>query len=390
MGPIGRAADHPDPPWLWPRAAYLHVPFCAHHCGYCDFAVTAGQDHLIESYVAAVGEELAGLGEPTPVDTIFLCGGTPTYLPPVVLDRFLTAVNHWLPLRAGGEFSVESTPESITAEGVAVLAGHGVNRVSLGVQSFHANLLPRLDRRHGPEHVGPALDRIRQWIDNVSLDLIFGVPGQTFGEWEADLDAALAFAPDHISTYGLTYEKGTPLWKQRQRGEVVQLGERDELAMYEAAADRLGAAGFEQYEVSNFARPGRRCRHNETYWANEAYFGFGTGAARYVMRKRELNVRNTADYIRRVLAGESPTFQSEELTPEERARETIAVQLRRSDGVDRERFREQTGFDFDALAGERLAWYVGEGFLTDDGAVVRMTRRGRCVADSLAVKLGWN
>jgi oxygen-independent coproporphyrinogen III oxidase len=390
MGPTGRAADRLNlPPWLWPRAAYLHVPFCAHHCGYCDFAVTAGQDHLIEGYVVAVGEELAGLGDPVPVDTLFLGGGTPTYLPPPILDRVLTAVNHWLPLRAGGEFSVESTPESITDEGVAVLAWHGVNRVSLGVQSFHANLLPRLDRRHGPEHVGPALDRIRQRIDNVSLDLIFGVPGQTLAEWEADLDAALALRPDHVSTYGLTYEKGTPLWKQRERGVVVPVAEGDELAMYEAAADRLGAAGFEQYEVSNFARPGRRCRHNETYWANEAYFGFGTGAARYVMRKRELNVRSTADYIRRVLAGESPTFQSEELTPEERARETIAVQLRRSDGVRRTAFREQTGFDFDALVGERLAWYVAEGLLADDRTAVRLTRRGRCVADGLVVKLVW-
>jgi oxygen-independent coproporphyrinogen-3 oxidase len=387
---MGRAGDRFElPPWLWPRAAYLHVPFCAHHCGYCDFAVTAGQDHLIESYVAAVGEELAGLGDPAPVDTIFLGGGTPTYLPPPVLDRFLTAVNHWLPLRTGGEFSVESTPESITAEGVAVLAGHGVNRVSLGVQSFHANLLPRLDRRHRPEHVGPALDRIRRRVDNVSLDLIFGVPGQTLAEWEADLDAALAFGPDHVSTYGLTYEKGTPLWKQRERGLVVPVAEGDELAMYEAAADRLGAAGFEQYEVSNFARPGRRCRHNETYWANEAYLGFGTGAARYVMGKRELNVRNTADYIRRVLAGESPTFQSEELPPEERARETIAVQLRRSDGVRRTGFHEQTEFDFDALVGARLAWYVAEGLLADDGAAVRLTRRGRCVADGLVVKLVW-
>lgn len=382
--------DHPDlPPWLWPRAAYLHVPFCAHHCGYCDFAVTAGQDHLIEGYVAAVGEELAGLGDPAPVDTIFLGGGTPTYLPPPVLDRFLAAVNHWLPLRPGGEFSVESTPESITADGVAVLADRGVNRVSLGVQSFHANLLPRLDRIHGPEHVGPALDRIRRRIDNVSLDLIFGVPGQTLAEWEADLDAALAFGPDHVSTYGLTYEKGTPLWKQRERGQVVAVAEGDELAMFEAATDRLEAAGFEQYEVSNFARPGRRCRHNETYWANEAYFGFGTGAARYVMRKRELNVRNTADYIRRVLAGESPTFQSEELTPEERARETVAVQLRRSDGVNRGRFREQTGYDLDPLVGGRVGWYVGEGLLADDGTAVRLTRRGRCVSDALVVKLVW-
>ena len=382
--------DRPDlPPWFWPCAAYLHIPFCEHHCGYCDFAVAAGQDHLIDLYVEAVGDELARIESPAPVETLFFGGGTPTYLSPDQLRRLLTVVNRWLPLRPGGEFSVESTPESITADKVAVLADHGVNRVSLGVQSFRPDLLGRLDRIHSPAHVGPALDRIRKRIDNVSLDLIFGVPGQSVADWDADLTAALAYAPNHVSTYGLTYEKGTPLWKRREHGDVLPVPEADELSMYELAMDRLPAAGLEQYEVSNFAQLGRRCRHNETYWANEAYFGFGVGAARYVMGRRELNRRNTADYVRRMLAGESPTFQGEKLPPEESARETAAVQFRRSAGVVRGRFREQTGYDFDNLTGGRVAAYAAEGLLADDGSTVCMTRRGRCVADSLAVKVVW-
>jgi oxygen-independent coproporphyrinogen-3 oxidase len=377
------------PPWVWPRAAYVHVPFCARHCGYCDFAVTAGQDHLIDLYVEALGEELARLDGPTPVDTIFVGGGTPTYLSAGQLDRLLGRIARWLPLRTAGEFSIEATPESLSDEKVAVLAGRGVNRVSLGVQTFRPDLLTRLDRIHSAEHVGPALDRIRRRIDNVSLDLIFGVPGQTLADWDADLRTGLAFAPEHVSTYGLTYEKGTPLWKRRQRGLVRPVSEDDELAMYEHAIDYLAGEGFAHYEVSNFARPGRRCRHNETYWANEAYFGFGTGAARYVFGRRELNRRNTADYIRRVLAGESPSFQSEELTPEEAARETAAVQLRRSAGVDRGRFREQTAFDFDVLTGGRIGGLVAEGLLADDGRGVWLTRRGVCVADALVTKLVW-
>ena len=382
--------DHSHlPPWVWPRAAYIHVPFCAHHCGYCDFAVSAGQDHLIDLYVEAVGEEVRRLETPAPVDTIFIGGGTPTYLSPEQLDRLLTTLNRWLPLRPGGEVSVEATPESITPEKVAVLADHGVNRVSLGVQTFRPDLLAALDRVHTPDHVGPALDHIRARIDNVSLDLIFGVPGQSVSDWDADLSAALGFAPDHVSTYGLTYEKGTPLWKRRQAGAVVPIPEEAELAMYEQAMDRLAAAGLEQYEVSNFARPGRRCRHNETYWANEAYFGFGVGAARYVEGRRELNRRNTADYVRRVLAGEPATFQSERLPPAEAARETAAVQLRRASGVARARFREQTGFDFDRLTDGRSAGLAAEGLLADDRASVRLTRRGRCVADALVVKLVW-
>jgi oxygen-independent coproporphyrinogen-3 oxidase len=382
--------DRPDrPAWLRPRAAYVHVPFCAHHCGYCDFAVAAGQDHLIDLYVEAVAAELARLDGPAPVDTVFLGGGTPTHLSAAQLDRLLAAVARWLPLRPGGEFSVEGNPESVTADKVAVLADHGVNRVSLGVQSFRPDLLARLDREHSPDHVGPALDRVRRRIANVSLDLIFGVPGQSVADWAADLDAALAFEPDHVSTYGLTYEKGTRLWKRRRRGEVVPVPEADELAMYELAMDRLPAAGLEQYEVSNFARASRRCRHNETYWANEAYFGFGVGAARYVEGRRELNRRDTADYVRRVLAGEAATFQSEHLPPEESARETAAVQLRRTAGVVRDRFREQTGYAFDDLTAGRAKAYAAEGLVEDDGSAVRLTRRGRCLADALVVKLVW-
>jgi oxygen-independent coproporphyrinogen-3 oxidase len=349
----------------------------------------AGQDHLIDLYVEAIGEELRRLESPAHVDTIFLGGGTPTHLSPVQLGRLLDSINRWLPLRPGGEFSIEGNPESVTADKVAILAGRGVNRVSLGVQSFRPDVLVRLDRVHSAEHAGPAIDRVRRRIDNVSLDLIFGVPGESVADWDADLTAALAFEPDHISTYGLTYEKGTPLWKRRARGEITPVPEAQELEMFERAMDRLSATGFEQYEVSNFALPGRRCRHNEVYWANEAYFGFGVGAARYVLGRRELNRRNTADYIRRVLAGESPTFQSEVLPPEEAARETAAVQLRRSAGIIRERFRLQTGLPFNELTDGRAGVYVAEGLLEDDGASVRLTRRGRCLADALVVKLVW-
>lgn len=376
-------------PWLWPRAAYLHIPFCAHHCGYCDFAVSTGQEHLIELYVEAITEEMSRLKKPAHVDTIFIGGGTPTYLRPALLDRFLVAVNHWLPLHPSGEFSIEATPESITEEKIDVLSEHGVNRVSLGVQSFHSHLLNRLDRIHSPAEIGPAMERIRQRIPNVSLDLIFGVPGQTRSEWEADFESAIQFAPNHISTYGLTYEKGTPLWKSRERGAIQPVSDSDELAMYLHAMERLPSIGYEQYEISNFAKPGRRCRHNETYWANDAYFGFGVGAARFVMGSRELNRRNTDDYIRCVLAGEDPTFQREKLDPKEAARETAAIQLRRSDGIDREQFRRRTGFDVEAIVGDRVNIYRTEGLLDDDGRSIRLTVRGRCVADSLVVKLAW-
>ena len=372
-----------SPPWLHPRTAYLHIPFCAHHCGYCDFAVTAGQDHLIELYLDALDVELATLAEPQTMESLFVGGGTPTHLSALQLERFLRSVNRWLPLARGREFSVEANPESLTEEKASLLAAHGVNRVSLGVQSFRRETLTALDRPHSPEVIPRIVDLVRRAGHAVSLDLIFAAPGSSLESWRADLDAALALGPEHLSTYGLTYEKGTPLWKQRERGTVSAATEDLELAMYEAAIARITAAGYEHYEISNFAKPGRRCQHNERYWANEAYHGFGVGAARYVDGHRELNVRDTKLYIRRVLAGESPTFQSEVLPPRERAFETIAVQLRRMEGVSRGRFLEQTGADLDDLAGGVLHEMMQSGLLEDDGSAIRLTSQGKCVADGI-------
>jgi oxygen-independent coproporphyrinogen-3 oxidase len=374
-------------PWLVPSAAYVHVPFCAHHCGYCDFAVAAGQDHLMDLYLEALSCELATLGEPRPVQTLFIGGGTPTYLDAARLERLLGEIDQWLPRRSDPEFSIEATPESLTADKVAVLAAHGVTRVSIGAQSFRPHLLRVLERIHNPDDVPGAVECVRRKIPQVSLDLIFGVPGQTLAEWDADLRRVLSLQPDHVATYGLTYEKGTRLWKQRERAEVRALDEDAELALYNQAIDTLEAAGFEHYEISNFARPGGRCRHNQVYWANEAYYGFGVGAARYVHGTRELNVRDTQLYVRRVLAGESPTFQSETLPPLERAKETIAVQLRRAEGIDRAAFCRQTGLELDTLAGPAISKLVDLELLNDDGLRVCLTRRGKCVADAVIGEL---
>jgi len=377
-------------PWLEPCAAYVHIPFCAHHCGYCDFAVTAGADHLAEHYLDALDAELATLVEPRPVETVFVGGGTPTYLTPDQLWRLLSAINRWLPTTRGlpnREFSIESTPDSLTPEKAAILADHGVTRVSVGVQSFRPESLAALDRRHTAAQIPDAVAAVRRHGLALSLDLIFAAPGSTRESWAADLDAALALSPDHVSTYGLTYEKGTPLWKQRRAGGLTPVGEDDELAMYELAIDRLTGAGFEHYEVSNFARPGYRCRHNERYWANHAYYGFGVGAARYVGGVRELNTRDTRSYIRKVLSGESPVMQREQLGPGDRAFETVGTQLRRAEGIPRAAFRDQAGFDLDALLGERLAALAREGLLNDNGESIRLTRRGLCVADGVIEEL---
>ncbi len=301
------------PPWIWPSAAYIHVPFCAHHCGYCDFAVAVGKDHLRDTYLEALEKELATLGEPQPVTTLFFGGGTPSHLTAAQLQRLLENVLRWLPWEPAHEFTIEANPDSLENEKIRILADHGVNRISLGVQSFDADVLRVLERMHQPADVPRTVERVKKHIDNVSLDLIFGVPGQTLAQWQSDLRQALALEPTHIATYGLTYEKGTRLWKQQQAGQLQKLSEDLELAMYTSAMDMLEEAGFEQYEISNFARPYFHCRHNQVYWANHAHFGFGVGAASYLRGERRLNVRDTQGYIRRALAGQPTHFQSETL-----------------------------------------------------------------------------
>jgi oxygen-independent coproporphyrinogen-3 oxidase len=378
--------DSPTP-WLDPHAAYIHVPFCAHHCGYCDFAVVAGKDALIDRYLQALRTELASLAEPRPVKTLFLGGGTPTHLAPLQLVRLLDSILQWLPLANDHEFSVEANPATLTDDKLKVLAEHGVNRLSLGAQSFHADTLRVLERDHHSNDIRRAVESARKRIRNVSLDLIFGVPGQSLQQWINDLAEAIAMDIDHISTYGLTYEKGTRLWKDRERGQITALDEDTELAMYEAAMDLLSADGLEQYEISSFARPGFRCRHNQVYWANHAYFGFGMGAARYVQGQREVNTRDLQAYIRKSLAGESVTMQSERLGNEERARETMMLNLRRVEGIQRAQFQMQTGWEVEQLAGDAIRRNVERGILEDDGKSVHLTRRGRCVADSVVGSL---
>jgi oxygen-independent coproporphyrinogen-3 oxidase len=271
------------------RAAYIHVPFCRHHCGYCNFTVVAGRNDLVEPLLAAIATELGWLGQSREVDTLYFGGGTPTYLPPTHLKRLSETVLHWHPLADGYEWTVEANPGDVDTERLAVLAEAGVNRLSLGGQSFNRQKLTLLERSHDALDIERAVFESRKARMAVSLDLIFGVPGETLVDWQADLRKTLDLAPDHVSTYGLTFEKGTQFWNRKQRGELVEIDEGLERDMYLAAIDMLTAEGFEHYEVSNFAGPECRSRHNETYWSGRSYFAAGPGASRYVDGRRETN-----------------------------------------------------------------------------------------------------
>jgi oxygen-independent coproporphyrinogen-3 oxidase len=365
-----------------PRAAYIHVPFCRHRCGYCNFTLVARRDDLIEAYLEAIERELAALGGPHEVDTLFFGGGTPTHLPPSDLARLLAIARRTFPLAAGGELSIEANPIDLDQPKAAVLAA-GVSRVSLGAQSFNAGKLATLERDHDAEQIARAMELARTFAKSVSLDLIFGTPGETPSSWQDDLSQALALAPDHVSTYGLTFEKGTAFWSRLERGELARAAEDDERAMYELAIDTLTAAGFEHYEVSNFARPGHRCRHNETYWTGGQFFAAGPGAARFIAGRRETNHRSTTTYLQRVLAGQSPVAESEMLAPEDAARERLVFALRRLEGIEPTAFAQATGFTIEALGGDPLQRFVELGLLDLSAGRLKLTRAGLLVSDAI-------
>jgi oxygen-independent coproporphyrinogen-3 oxidase len=240
-----------------------------------------------------------------------------------------------------------------------------------------------LERDHAAEDVERSIALARHADIHVALDLIFAAPGETLDQWQADLDAAIALGPHHISTYGLTFERGTAFWSRRRRGDLHEIDEGLERDMYALAIDRLTAAGFEHYEVSNFARPGHRSRHNQAYWSGEGYFAVGPGAARYVDGVRETNHRSTTTYLCRVLAGKSPVAERERLSQEARAREMLVFGLRRMSGVSREEFNHRTGFDVDELASGPLQKFVAWGLLEDTGKQISLSRAGLFVSDSM-------
>jgi oxygen-independent coproporphyrinogen-3 oxidase len=366
-----------------PRSAYIHVPFCAHRCGYCDFTLVARRDDLIDAYLEALAIELSKLERPREVDTLFFGGGTPTHLPAPQLERLMALARKWFLPAPDAEICVEANPAGLNDAKIAVLADAGVNRVSLGVQSFDTAVLKLLERDHLGSDIPDVVNRLRRRIPNVGLDLIFGVPGQSIDLWRATLALAVALQPTHVSTYGLTFEKGTSFQSRLNKGVLHRCDEESERQMYALAMDELPRAGFEQYELSNFAQLGFRCRHNEVYWAGKPFFGFGPGAARYAAGRRELNHRSVTTWINRVLAGRSPIAESEELSPEGRARELIMLNLRRCEGLNLADFREQTGFDFHDLAVEALPRHLRQGLLEECSGCVRLTREGRFLADTV-------
>ncbi len=373
---------------------YVHIPFCASRCSYCDFFSTLRLDEVGHDYVEALIAEArlrkAELnGEP--VKTLYMGGGTPSQLPLPLLARLIDGLKATLDLNAVQEFTLEANPDDVTPEWCAAVRALGVNRVSMGVQSFQDAVLRLVGRRHTARQAIDAVASLRHaGIDNISIDLIYGLPGQTLETWAESVRQAVDLRPQHISAYGLTYEPGTRLWQQRECGEVVEASEDQYLDMYRILVGILQVAGYEHYEISNFALPGYRSRHNSSYWNETPYLGLGAAAHSYDGTMRRSNPADLCGYIRRITSGQ-PACQVEDLAWWERYDERVMLGLRTADGVDAHRLRSDFGDKAWAhfVSEARRHIDAGNMICTDDGRYI-LTSEGIVLSDSVMRDLMWD
>lgn len=369
---------------------YLHIPFCRHRCAYCDFNTYTGLDDLKEAYAEALAEEVGQVAtvaaeERPPVHTVFFGGGTPSLISPASLAQIMQSVRGHFDLLPDAELSLEANPGTVDAAYLEALRSLGINRLSLGMQSANQAELTLLEREHDFQSVSKAVSLARAaGFDNVSLDLIYGLPDQTLEAWEHSLHAALNLAPDHLSLYCLTIEQGTPMHRWLQQGQIAAPDPDLAADQYELACALLDAGGWEHYEISNWARPGHACRHNLTYWRNGDYLGLGAGAHGHAAGYRYATVRQPRVYLRRLREGRPGHFplsaavaQAHRLDEQEAMADTIITQLRLlQEGVDQVAFRQRFGRDVRDVYGETVDQLLRWDLLQEEDDRLLLTRRG--------------
>lgn len=360
------------------RHLYIHIPFCLQICPYCSFYKDLAGPGKADPLVDAIVREAELFGSRMAPRTVFIGGGTPTALSVSQLERLFAGLREHLNLTAVEEFTIEMNPATVTARKANLLRGAGVNRVSMGVQSWDAELLKLLGRVHDAEQVRRSFQILRAaGYDNLNLDLIYGIPGQTLAQWEDSLQATMELAPEHISAYCLTYEEDTEFFERMTKGEFREDTESD-ASFFERGVELLSSGGYAQYEISNYVKPGHACRHNLAYWEGADYLGLGPSAWSTVGDRRWQNLPDTAAYVRGIQAGVRPLNSEEILPAATREAEKIAFGLRMNAGVDPARLAEK----HELVTGLRR-----EELLEDHGPRVRLTPRGRLLADEIAAEL---
>ena len=359
---------------------YIHIPFCKQKCYYCDFPSYAGKEACQDAYLDALLFEIRKEGrayQDRIVDTVFFGGGTPSVLPKEALPRIIAALRESFTLADDAEVSAEANPGTVDKEKLTAWREAGIDRISFGVQSFHDSLLRNIGRIHTAEQATDAIKLAREaGFDNINLDLIYGLPSQTVAMLEDDVKRAVSLGIEHISVYGLIVEEDTVLEAMVDEGKVTLPSDEDEEAMYDHVTTHLEKVGYHRYEISNYARDGKVCRHNLKYWQFADYLGLGSAAHSFVAGKRFANERSIDDYIRRMTEEGTARLDDEAETIEELRGEYVFLALRTTEGIDTEDFQKTFGMDFFVQYGDIINRMMTQGLLMRDGRYVRLTKLG--------------
>ncbi|NBD22885.1 radical SAM family heme chaperone HemW [Paenibacillus glycinis] len=365
-----------------PKALYIHIPFCTNKCHYCDFTSYVLKGQPVDAYLDALEREMVMTAEALPpeeIRTVFVGGGTPTVLTPPQMERFLASVKRHFPIHADAEFTMEANPGTTDLDKLQAMRAGGVNRISFGVQSFDNGLLERIGRIHNVDDVYRSIENARTaGVHNLSIDLMFGLPGQSVEQLSDSVAKALALDLPHYSLYGLKVEENTLFHALYERNELPLPPEEDELAMYMLLIDRLTGAGYGHYEISNFAKPGFESRHNITYWRNEPYYGLGAGAHGYARGERHVNIKGIQPYLD-AAASRLPRLETNAVSEEEAMEDFMMVGLRMLRGVSGDDFARQfPDRTIEDVFGEPLARLLKLGLIESADAVggYRLSQKG--------------
>lgn len=370
---------------------YIHIPYCLHKCGYCDFNSHNINAEEMGVYVTALLKELdhyaKGPARDREIATIFLGGGTPTTLPAELLDAILKACRTRFKLPEDLEITLEANPATVSLDLLQAIKDSGYNRISIGVQSFHEDQLKLLERVHSVEEIHLTVATARQaGFDNLSLDLMFALPGQTLEQWESNLAQALAKHPEHLSTYNLTIEPGTAFHKLQAQGKLTMPPEDFQLELYQQTIRTLTAAGYQHYEISNFCKPGRESRHNLIYWNNGETLGLGAGASSYLNGTRFKNCNLPSRYIREIQDKGAAVEFAEKLEPQKAMGETLMLSLRLLEGMAIDRFEERFQTSFDKVYGNVVDSLLEKDLITVDRNRLALSPKGLFLADSVILE----
>lgn len=368
----------------YPNALYVHIPFCARKCSYCDFNSIVSEKETINRYLHSLEKELRTLQGQYVFQTVYIGGGTPSVLTETQFEKLLFSISCHIPVFEVQEYTVEINPGTLSESKAALLKEYGVNRISLGVQSFQSNQLKVLGRIHSSDDARNAFTLLRRkGFKNINIDLIFGCPEQSLDTWKEDLRTAVEWNPEHISTYALTYEEGTSLTMDLKTNVIHRLNESAELEMYKTAIDCLTSNGYYHYEISNFAKEGCGCCHNHVYWKNTGYVGVGAGAYSFLHGVRTSNEKNVHTYIYGITENKDIKSFSEYLPDDKFASETVIMSLRLRQGISNADFYERFGYGIEEQFGDQIKRLMNYGLVSYDDERLKLTEKGLFIADSV-------